>query len=108
MSGNVTQFNREGVVTIVEARKMIAILLDNMNKAEWEAVGEKIREGRPIYKNKPFLEISGNWKLERIAELKNLDLKRIFQREQIGVSMGALTHSSPFLDLSMRVEAQGS
>ena len=80
------------------------ILLDNMSKKELEEAAKKMRERGGKQKDKPFLEISGNWKPEKISELKSFQLNKIFQREQIGLSMGALTHSSPFLDLSMRVE----
>ena len=80
------------------------ILLDNMDKKGLVAAGKKIRARKEKDENRPFLEISGNWTPARIEQLKNLGLNQIFQRKQIGVSMGALTHSSSFLDLSMRVE----
>ena len=79
------------------------ILLDNMNRKELEEAAKKMRGKGGGKKDKPFLEISGNWRPEGIAKLKSLGLKELFQRERIGVSMGALTHSVSFLDLSMRL-----
>lgn len=70
------------------------ILLDNMSTAMMaEAVRLRDRAGGP---RRIALEASGNMSLERVAEVARTGVDFI--------SVGALTHSAPALDLSMLVE----
>jgi nicotinate-nucleotide pyrophosphorylase (carboxylating) len=97
--------NREGLPVEVEVRDLDEfdealrlgvdrILLDNMPLAE---MGEAVRRARGKGEEaRPELEASGNVTLERIGEIAatGVDL----------VSVGALTHSAPAVDLSLLVE----
>ncbi len=65
------------------------ILLDNMNEAT-------MREAVAITGGRVPLEASGNMTLERVAAVAATGIDFI--------SVGALTHSAPALDLSMRLE----
>ncbi len=76
------------------------ILLDNMKKEQIETACQRINsyysdEGKKAGAKKPQIEISGNWKRERLSQLQGLG--------PIAVSMGYLTHSAPFLDMSMEI-----
>lgn len=67
------------------------LLLDNMD-------GDRVREAlRRIEQwpadERPFVELSGGWKPERFAELTGL--------KGLGISMGYITHTTRFLDLSL-------
>ena len=71
------------------------VLLDNMDAAgvaqAMKQIGKSARgHGRLL------VEVSGGWTPERLIELHGLG--------EIGVSMGALTHTTRFLDLSLEVE----
>ncbi len=64
------------------------ILLDNMTPA-------KIRQATKIINHRSLVEISGGINLSNIKDLTNLDVDII--------SIGALTHSAPAMDLSMDI-----
>lgn len=64
------------------------IMLDNMGI-------EKVREAIDIINGRARIEVSGNVRLDTVAELAALGVDYI--------SVGALTHSSPSLDLALRV-----
>ena len=69
-----------------------AVLLDNMGDAQIEECLELLKaEGTDI-----FVEASGNMTLERVTALAPLAEKGL-----TAVSIGALTHSRPYADLSM-------
>lgn len=73
------------------------ILLDNMNVNEIKQAIEIIHQicqknSLPV----PFIEISGGWKPNDLHLLKDI--------KNIGISMGFLTHSARFLDISMEIK----
>jgi nicotinate-nucleotide pyrophosphorylase (carboxylating) len=72
------------------------ILLDNMDletmRAAVERVRERAGEGRP----RPLLEASGNITIDRVRAVAETGVDLI--------SVGALTHSAPALDLSLRID----
>jgi nicotinate-nucleotide pyrophosphorylase (carboxylating) len=69
------------------------VLLDNMsNEMTREAVALRDASGRPL-----FLEASGNMSLDRVRSVAETGVDFI--------SVGALTHSAPAADLSMRLDA---
>lgn len=76
------------------------ILLDNMNPGEIavavEAIDETCESLTPAHK-RPWVEVSGGVQLANVREraLKGVD----------SVSIGALTHSAPALDLSLTIES---
>lgn len=70
------------------------VLLDNMDVSQ---VARALRICEDAGSG-AFIELSGNWKPERCAELSGLSLKR-----PIGVSMGFITHTTRFLDLSLEI-----
>lgn len=73
------------------------IMLDNMTPAQIKAAAEKVtREAKAVGAPLPELEISGGITLKNIARYADLPVQRI--------SIGALTHSAPALDISMRYE----
>lgn len=63
------------------------IMLDNMDH-------ETMKQAMKIIDHKAEVEVSGNVTKEKIAKLKDLDVDYI--------SSGALTHSAPILDLSLK------
>jgi len=72
---------------------VFVVLLDNMDAANIRRCVETIRtvpESR-----RPMIEISGRWRTDRLGELTGLG--------PLGVSMGFLTHTTRFLDLSMEI-----
>lgn len=69
------------------------LLLDNMDTAKIRRAIEQI-ETLPV-DDRPFIELSGGWKPERFPELAGL--------KGIGISMGYLTHTTRFLDLSLEI-----
>lgn len=71
----------------LEARADI-ILLDNMTTAQ-------IREAVQLVRRRALLEASGNMNLERVREVAETGVDFI--------SVGALTHSAPAVDLSMTI-----
>jgi nicotinate-nucleotide pyrophosphorylase (carboxylating) len=68
------------------------ILLDNMDTATMAATVKRVRKLR----QPPQIEASGNMSLGRVAEVAAAGVDFI--------SVGALTHSAPALDLSLRLE----
>lgn len=70
------------------------VLCDNFNLADLE-LAVKIRDGWPG-EGRPGIEASGNVNLDTVAAVAATGVDRI--------SVGALTHSAPALDLSMRIE----
>jgi len=81
--------------TMDEVREAIAvcpdiILLDNMSLNE-------VREARALVPTSILLEASGNITLANARDYAKTGVNRI--------AIGAVTHSAPALDLSMRVEA---
>lgn len=67
------------------------VLLDNMRRPQIQTAIAFIQAAdRP-----PIVEVSGSWKPEMLKELKGLG--------KLGVSMGYLTHTTRFLDLSLDV-----
>jgi nicotinate-nucleotide pyrophosphorylase (carboxylating) len=68
------------------------ILLDNMGP---DLLREAVRRAHALGENRPELEASGNVTLETVADVaaSGVDL----------ISVGALTHSAPAADLSLRV-----
>jgi nicotinate-nucleotide pyrophosphorylase (carboxylating) len=80
-----------------EVREAVAagadrLLLDNMDP---EGLRQAVAEGRAAGKGSPTLEASGGVRLDNVAEIAATGVDF--------VSVGALTHSAPALDLSMRV-----
>lgn len=77
--------------------KVNILLLDNMNVEQIKICLKLIDEFCSKYSiNKPLIEISGGWKPENLHELSELN--------NIGISMGFLTHSAKFLDISMEIQ----
>ena len=77
------------------------IMLDNMGVPEiLEAKEWLCRYYRKNRSQAPRIEISGAWKLDRLAELpEHTDWSGV------GLSMGSLTYGARFLDISMQVQA---
>ncbi len=79
------------------AKNPRVLLLDNMD-------AQRVRSAVALVKRlcaesgstPPIVEISGGWTPARLADLAGLDLP-------VGVSMGFLTHTTRFLDLSLEV-----
>jgi len=69
-----------------------ALLLDNMSPEEVRAVVDEVRERDPV---RPLLEISGTVSLETIRAYATTGADL--------VSIGALTHSAPVLDIGLDV-----
>jgi nicotinate-nucleotide pyrophosphorylase (carboxylating) len=69
------------------------LLLDNMDPESLRAAVAAVREGGD---NGPRLEASGGITLDNVSEVASTGVDY--------VSVGALTHSAPALDLSMRIE----
>jgi nicotinate-nucleotide pyrophosphorylase (carboxylating) len=67
------------------------IMLDNMDKATMSEAVKMVKESGDSVK----IEASGNMNLERVADLKDIGLDYI--------SVGAITHSVPAMDISMRI-----
>ncbi|MCB1174657.1 MAG: carboxylating nicotinate-nucleotide diphosphorylase [Leptospiraceae bacterium] len=69
------------------------VLLDNMGRAQIDQALQMIQQsGRAI-----FVELSGGWTPERLTELHGLG--------NLGISMGFLTHTTRFLDISMELQS---
>ena len=94
--------NTNGLPVIVEVRtleeldaaldeQVDRLLLDNMDT---KMMHEAVRRAR-ARDNGPALEASGNMSLDRVAEVARTGVDFI--------SVGALTHSAPALDLSLRI-----
>lgn len=88
----------ESIHQIEEAilSKIDILLLDNMNIEQIKECLSKIDEICKKYEiQKPKIEISGGWKPENLKELTEIN--------NVGISMGFLTHSVKFLDISMEI-----
>jgi len=68
------------------------ILLDNMNGEQIRKAAERIR----TQSDKTRIEVSGGWTPEMLAEIKDAG--------PLGVSMGYITHTTRFLDLSLEIQ----
>jgi len=73
------------------------ILLDNMRL---ETMREAVARTRALGRNRPLLEASGNMTLGRVRAVAETGVDFI--------SVGALTHSAPSADLSLRVTQEGA
>lgn len=107
--GGVRAHNREGLEVEIEVRSLDEldaalaldverILLDNMSPATLKEAVERVRARARAHPGRvPLLEASGNVDLSTIAAVAatGVDL----------ISVGALTHSAPVADLSLRVHA---
>ena len=83
------------VSSIAELKKALdykpkVIMLDNFNVDNIKKSVQLIR-----MRTKSKIEVSGNVTIEKINEIKNLDIDYI--------SVGKITHSANFLDISMNV-----
>jgi len=101
---NVRRANREGLPVEVEVSGLEdleeaigmgvqRILLDNMRL---ETMREAVARARTLGANRPLLEASGNMTLGRVRAVAETGVDFI--------SVGALTHSAPSADLSLRVD----
>jgi nicotinate-nucleotide pyrophosphorylase len=79
-----------GQVKDVVQFKIDQIMLDNFSKKETLSAIKIIRNS-----NKARIELSGGFTLKKIKSIRNLDVDY--------VSIGRITHSAPFLDISMGV-----
>jgi nicotinate-nucleotide pyrophosphorylase (carboxylating) len=70
------------------------LLLDNLDDTSMKAIVKRVSR----LKQRPALEASGNMTLERVREVADTGVDFI--------SVGALTHSAPALDLSLRIDRQ--
>jgi nicotinate-nucleotide pyrophosphorylase (carboxylating) len=68
------------------------ILLDNMDTTQMATIVRNLRK----LKKRPVVEASGNMTLDRVPEVAATGVDFI--------SVGALTHSAPALDLSLRLD----
>jgi len=81
------------------AEKPKILLLDNMDvRRIREAVGVILSETKKMGTSPPVIEVSGGWTPSRLPELVNIGLP-------VGVSMGFLTHTTRFLDLSLEMQS---
>ena len=87
--------NSEQVQNALWARADI-IMLDNMNLAEIKKFLNLIRDFKGPGKYQPETEISGGVTLSTVRKFAKTGVDRI--------SVGALTHSAPALDLSLEIE----
>ena len=98
----VHEANARGLAVIIEVRTLgeldealsagvDRVLLDNM---ELDDIREAVRRTRR-HKRAPAIEASGNMTLDRVRDVAEAGVDYI--------SVGALTHSAPALDLSLRV-----
>lgn len=80
------------------AAKPRVILLDNMDVAEIEEAAHRISaRSAEAGATAPVIEVSGGWTPARLHSLSSVGLP-------VGVSMGYLTHTTRFLDLSLEME----
>lgn len=72
------------------------LLLDNMDLDQIQECITKIDQiCEKNHLKKPLIELSGGWKPENLSKLKNIN--------NVGISMGFITHSAKFLDISMEI-----
>ena len=74
------------------AAQVDRVLLDNLDTATMRAIVKRVARLEP----RPLLEASGNMSLDRVREVAETGVDYI--------SVGALTHSAPALDLSLRID----
>ena len=72
------------------------VLLDNMRRESVAAALTRVRDYAAGGGRAPFVELSGGWKPEELPQLHGLG--------KLGVSMGYLTHTTRFLDLSLEMD----
>lgn len=72
------------------------VLLDNMRRDRIVQALEMIAAHAAGGGHRPFVEVSGGWKPQELHELHGLG--------PLGVSMGFLTHTTRFLDLSLDIQ----
>ena len=82
---------------VVLAASSLSNRVDNFKVADLE-LAVRIRDDWPG-EDRPELEASGGVNLENVREVAETGVDRI--------SVGALTHSSPVLDLSMKIGEDG-
>jgi nicotinate-nucleotide pyrophosphorylase (carboxylating) len=81
------------------AERPRVLLLDNMDAPRIrEAVARVLSETKKMGLTPPIIEVSGGWTPAKLGDLRNLELP-------VGVSMGYLTHTTRFLDLSLEMES---
>ena len=73
------------------------IMLDNMTRSQISRGAAIIREAAQRQGRRVIIEISGGIKLKTLAQYGQLDIDWI--------SLGAITHSAPALDISLDIEA---
>lgn len=71
------------------------VLLDNMRHEQLADALKRIQAYADGGGHRPFVELSGGWKPEELTQLRDLG--------SVGVSMGFLTHTTRFLDLSLDI-----
>lgn len=84
---------RPGQVEPLEGLGVDRILLDNMTNEEMAWVVDQVQGWEPP---RPVLEASGNMSLERVSQVARTGVDLI--------SVGALTHSAPSVDMSLLLE----
>ena len=85
--------NLEQIPEALECRPKV-ILLDNMDRKTIEKAIQII-QGVPEAE-RPFIEVSGGWTPDRLSDLNGLG--------RLGVSMGYLTHTTRFVNMTMEVD----
>lgn len=99
----VAEQNRRALTTTIEVRSLEElddalktgvqrILLDNF---DLETLGGAVQRARALGRRRPRLEASGNVDLEHVRAIAETGVDEI--------SIGALTHSAPIVDFSLRV-----
>ena len=95
-TGMIVEVEAEGLEMVEAALEAGAdiILLDNMSVAEMRSAAGRVREFREARRSdRPTTEASGGVKPDRLREVAETGVD--------AVSLGALTHSAPALDLAM-------
>lgn len=86
---------KEALAAVAERAQIV--MLDNMDS---KRISDTVKEIRSFAKQRrlpvPQIEISGGITLERMKEVRRLPIDR--------VSVGALTHSAPAVDISLRID----
>ena len=84
--------------------KVDVILLDNMDMDQMQEAHTWVKSHFADKQRSkiPFLELSGNWTLTKLSEWRDKTSSSKMD-DKIGISIGALTHSAAFLDLSMKI-----
>lgn len=72
------------------------VLLDNMDAKQVAEAIDLVRSAVAAGKRAPFIEVSGGWRPDQLSQLHGLG--------KLGVSMGYLTHTTRFLDLSLEMD----